>query len=129
MTETPQPPVQPAPVQPAPTLPAGTKGNGMATAGMILGIVCVATSWIWCFAWLSLGCGVVGLILSIIGRKKAQELGGIGAGKAKFGLICSVVGIAITVAVWIAVLAFLSGAKETWESTLQKAVEAYSEAQ
>ena len=110
MTETPQ---TPAPQEP-PQAPAGpgaaTPGkNGLALAGMILGIICVATSWIWCFIWGSVACGIVGLILSILGSKKAKETG-IGASKAKVGLICSIIGIIIAIVVFVVILAIAGAA-------------------
>jgi hypothetical protein len=99
-------------VPPAPQPPAvaPAKGNGLATGGLVLGIISVATCWIWCFIFISLGCGVIGLILSIIGLKKAKELGGAGAGAAKAGLICSIIGLVISVLVGaiVAVIAALA---------------------
>ena len=45
MTEAPQQPQAPQPVSQSPTQPVQPKqGNGIATAGMILGIISVATS-------------------------------------------------------------------------------------
>jgi len=124
MTETPPPPAPAAPQ--APVEPK--QGNGLATAGMILGIICVATSWIWCFLWASLACGVVGLVLSILGQKKARQLNGLGAGKAKAGIICSIVGIAIMILVWILILTVFATTAKTGFEEFQKAIESYNQA-
>jgi hypothetical protein len=47
---------------------------------------------------LPLGTGIAGLILSALGRRTAKA-NGVGAGKAKAGLILSIVGLAITIAI------------------------------
>jgi uncharacterized membrane protein len=88
MTQVPQ-------MQPA----APKQGNGLAVAGMILGIIALALFCIW---WLSIPSAIVGLILSILGSKKARETG-VGAGMAKAGTIMSI--IAIGLAILIVILA------------------------
>ncbi len=87
MTETPQPPVQ------APQMPQQKQSNGLAVAGMVLGIIGLVGLCIW---WLGLPCAIVGLILSILGKKKA-EVTGTGAGMAKAGMICSIIAICLAV--------------------------------
>ena len=89
---------------------------------MILGIISVATCWIWCFLWISIACGIVGLILSVIGKKKALETG-VGAGQAKAGLICSIIGLAISVVAIIIIFAVVAGSGPTIMEELQRATE------
>jgi hypothetical protein len=58
------------------------QGNGLATAGLVLGI---------------LPGGIIGLIVSIFGLTRANKLGGVGKGKAWAGIILSIIWIAIYV--------------------------------
>ena len=97
MTMTQAPPV--APMQPAPGAPK--QGNGMAVAGMVLGIVACALFCVW---YLSIPSAIVGLILSVLGGKRAKETG-TGAGMAKAGMILSI--IAIAAAILIIILAIV----------------------
>ena len=122
MTETPQPPAEAAPAQAA----GQPKGNGLAMGGMILGIISLALVWMWCLPFIPIIIGVVGLILSILGKKKAAQLNGLGAGKAKVGLICSILGIAAPIVIWILVLAFAAPATDKALQDFQKAMEQYS---
>jgi len=57
---------------------------------MVLGIIAILTS---CLPIVGLACGVVGLILSCIGMKKAAAVGGAGKGMAIAGLVCSIIGL------------------------------------
>lgn len=97
MTQSPQTPPPPVQYAPAPPKP----GNGLAVAGMVLGIVALVLFCIW---WLSLPCSIVGLILSGLGLKRSRETG-TGGGMAKAGLICSIIALALMIiAVIIAVI-------------------------
>ena len=62
--------------------------NGMATAGLVLGI---------------LPTGIIGLIFSILGLNRAKQLGGLGRTKALVGLILSIIWIIASIPVGIAV--------------------------
>jgi len=113
MTEVPTPPDSPQtppPATPAQQAPApaaapvagGPKqGNGIAVAGMILGIVACA---LFCIPYIALPCAIVGLILSIQGKKKSLVTG-TGAGMAKTGLILSIIALALAVLFAILLLA------------------------
>ncbi len=110
MTETP-PPAAPEPPAAGPSAPPPTapkkKTNGLAIAGLVLGIVAVALFCVWKIA---LPCAVVGVILSVLGLKKAKETGS-GAGMAKAGLVLGIVAIGLNILAMIflaaAVLALL----------------------
>jgi hypothetical protein len=81
---------------PGPLSPARNsreRQNSFATAGMVLGIVAVALSCVW---WLALPCAIVGLVLSILGRKKARVIG-VGSGRATAGLVLCIVALALDV--------------------------------
>ncbi len=82
--------------------PAAKPGNGLAVAGLILGIAGIV---LFCLWYLALPCAIVGLILSIMAKKKAQETGS-GAGMAKAGLILCVIALALDILIVILVLVF-----------------------
>ena len=104
MTEAPQPPATPAP-----TPPAASQGNGLAVAGMVLGIIGLAGG---CLYGIGLAPAIVGLILSIMGKKKAKQTG-VGGGMATAGIVCSVIALALAAVVLIGLIVGFSifGAK------------------
>ncbi len=87
-------PVPPPYGQPAyGPVPTAIPGKGAAVASMVLGIVSLVFCW-WLF-FLGLPCGVVGLILGIVGKKQmdaARQPSGMAVG----GLIMSIVGIVVS---------------------------------
>jgi hypothetical protein len=89
--EAPQPPMQP-------------QGNGMAVAGMVLGILTTA---LFFTSLIAVVLGILAIIFSIIGIKKARRVGR-GKGMAIAGLITGIVGmlLAILLVMAIAVPAF-----------------------
>lgn len=68
----------------------GNKTNGMAVAGLVLGIVSIVFCWV---PFLGVILGVVGLILSVMGRK--QCLPG-QTGMATAGLVLAIIGLCIS---------------------------------
>ena len=71
------------------------KTTGISIAGLVLGIIsllcgCLAFA-VSGLVWLGLICGIVGIILSVIGRKKDHS------GAALGGLITSIIGLVICV--------------------------------
>jgi hypothetical protein len=86
----PQPPGSYLPYPPPDAQQQQQPGNGMAVAGMVLGIVSVV------FFWLPIVGAVialVGLILSFAGMSRANSIGGKHKGLAIAGLVCSLVGL------------------------------------
>ncbi len=81
---------------PRAAVPPPGPGNGLATAGMILGILGLALCWIPFFGWIL---AVVGIVLGAIGWSKANK-GARGKGMAIAGVVCGVVGILAGVAVF-----------------------------
>jgi membrane-bound ClpP family serine protease len=71
--------------------------SGECVAGMVLGIVAVVVS-LFPFAGLI---GVIGLILSIVGMRKARRQGRSGYGMGVAGLVCSIVALIPTAFVLI----------------------------
>ncbi len=80
------------------SMPPAKQGNGLAVAGMVLGIIALG---LFCFWFVSIPCAIVGLILSLLGNKKAKETGA-GAGMAKAGMILGIIAIALAVLIVIA---------------------------
>ena len=69
------------------------QGNGLAIAGMILGILSLVSFWI---VFVSVPLGLVGFILSILGMGQAKTTG-TGKGMAVTGLVLSILGIVASV--------------------------------
>ncbi len=122
MTEAPPPPPETTPTAPA----AAPQGNGVATAGMVLGIIALATSWMFCAPYVPLVCGIVGLILGVVGSGKAKQLGGAGAGKAKVGIILSIIGVVIIVVILILVATVFAEVTKSLTDEIRKAQEMYN---
>ncbi|MBQ3215447.1 MAG: DUF4190 domain-containing protein [Oscillospiraceae bacterium] len=89
------PPVAPAYAPTTGYVPAAVSnpGKGVGIAAMILGILSLV---LWCYIWVSIPAGLVGLILGAIGIKKSKDAG-MGNGMAVAGLVTSIVGIALWV--------------------------------
>ncbi|MCD4823356.1 MAG: hypothetical protein K8S55_02010 [Phycisphaerae bacterium] len=97
----PAPAPAPAPVA-APVVAGGPKqGNGIAVAGMILGIIACA---LFCIPYIALPCAIVGLILSIQGKKKSLVTG-TGSGMAITGIILSIIALAVAALLIILIIA------------------------
>jgi hypothetical protein len=65
------------------------RGNpGMATAGMICGIVGIVLCW---FPFVGLIAGLLGIIFGAIGMSRAGRLGGLGRGAGVTGLVCGII--------------------------------------
>ena len=83
----------------------GDGGKGMAIASMILGIVSIVLCCIW---YISVTSAIVGIVLGILHNKKNGR-----CGMSTAGIVCSIIGIVITVALIIFVtvlgVAALSG--------------------
>ena len=92
MTQAPEP-QQPVAPQPQYQPPSQKQGNGLAIAGMVLGIIGLVGICIW---WLGLPCAIVGLILSCLGKKKSK-ITGTGGGMATAGIVTSVIALALAI--------------------------------
>lgn len=64
--------------------------NSNAVAGLVLGILSLTLSWIPYLGWLTLPAGIVGLILSVKGRKIEYR-----KGMATAGMVLSIIGLAL----------------------------------
>lgn len=77
------------------------QGNGMAVAGLVLGIIAVVLSWL---TWPSWILSILGIIFGALGISKANKIGGKGKGMAIAGLVCSIIAILISIIVLVLVV-------------------------
>lgn len=73
--------------------PQASGGNGLAVAGMVLGIIGLVTL---CFYGVGIVVSVVGLVLSILGLKKSKATG-VGGGMAVAGVVLNLIALALAV--------------------------------
>jgi len=99
MTEAPQ---APAPA-PAPGGPAPNPGKGLSIAGMVLGIIAIV---LMCWFYIAIPCAIVGLILSIMGKKKSAQAGA-PAGMAKAGLILCIIALAVDLIIGVLIVGIM----------------------
>jgi len=64
--------------------------NGIALAGMVLGILGIVLCWLALIGWVL---SALGIILGAIGWSKAGKLGGLRKGQGITGVVCGIVGI------------------------------------
>jgi len=110
--DTPPPPPGGAGVQALPQ-----QGNGLAVAGMVLGIVAMVMLCVW---YVSFPCAIIGLALSVLGLKRSRETGGAGSGMAKAGLILSI--IALSLAAIIIIMLLVGVALLPWQQMMEEAL-------
>lgn len=66
-----------------------SNANGLAVAGLVLGIVSLVFAFL--YTWIGLIAGIVGIILSVKGRVSVEK-----RGIATAGLVCSIIGTALS---------------------------------
>jgi hypothetical protein len=120
---TPPPPPPPPSMPPMP--PGGAASaptNGTATAALILGIVS--------FVCLGPIAGIVAMVLGFSAKKKAKEMGGIGAGQATAGIVLGAIGTVLwTIGMILFLVLGVWAANETEDASKEfnKAVEESNE--
>jgi hypothetical protein len=82
------------------TQPTQQQGNGLAVAGMVLGIISLPLICLWP---ISIPCAIVGLCLSVVGKNNAQKTNS-GEGMALAGLVLSCITLALLAALLISFL-------------------------
>jgi Domain of unknown function (DUF4190) len=97
--------MDPEPVPPEQTgaLPYAAKGNGMAVASFVTGLLGLVLSIIPILFYAGIVLDVVGIVLGAIGRSRAKEPGVPHRGLATAGLVMGVVGIIVFIT-WIALI-------------------------
>jgi hypothetical protein len=71
------------------------QGNGIAVAGMVLGILAIVFCWLWFIAGIL---GILGIIFGAIGISRANRVG-TGKGMAITGIVCGVLGMVLAVVI------------------------------
>ena len=92
---------QTAPVGPPPPQVAlGARHKGLCIAGMVLGIVSVV---LWCIPLVNAGTAATGLVLSIVGVRRAKGRGS-GRGIGIAGIVLSAIGLVLSVPqIWMVI--------------------------
>lgn len=100
-----------------------SNGKGLSVAGLVLGIFAAVFAWWGTIAYAALVCGIVGIVLSVKG-KKAAKAAGAPTGLATAGLVLAIIG---TVLAGIGVVActLCAAAEGAAELALDEALNAY----
>ena len=85
--------------------PGSYPGKGMSVAAMVLGILGMVIGWIPGLNWLGLPCAIVALVLGIIGRKKAKEVGAPTC-MATAGVVLGIISLTVVVLAILCVIVF-----------------------
>ena len=89
-------------------VPPQAQGNGMAVAGMVLGIISLVFFWGHIFCWIP---GILAIIFSALGLKKSKVVGK-GRGMAMAGLITSIIGIVLSIVFLIILILVIKDAND-----------------
>jgi hypothetical protein len=82
--------------------PAGTAQNGLALAGMITGIAGIVLDFL--IPIVGILAGAAGAVLGFMGRQRAVQMGGVGAGQATAGIVTGIIAVVLGI-IWIAFVA------------------------
>ena len=83
----------------------------MGIASLVLGIVSLVIAvFIPSIGWAGIIVGIVGIVLAILAKKKGE------AGVATAGLVCSIIGAALSLIMYIACIACVAGVKNAVDS-------------
>ena len=91
-------PTQPG-ADPYGTSPPAQQNNGMAIAALVCGILSLLAFWA-CFVGILLG--ILAVVFGFLGRSKAREMNGNGAGMALAGLITGGLGLLVSLVAFVA---------------------------
>jgi hypothetical protein len=122
MSHTEQPTHAPHTGQPAPVPAKGS--NGLATAGFVLGLLGLLSSWIPFLNVVGIMLGIIGVVLAAVGLAKSKKVNA-GKGLAIAGLVLGV--LAVLIAVLINAV-FVSAVDKAVKATTGTSVEAPSDA-
>ncbi len=86
----------------------------MAVASLVLGIISIVLAIFGAgYQWIGVLLGVAGIVLGVLGKKDPAQ-----AGLAKAGMICSIIGTALSLLLFIACAACLMGTAGALNSAL-----------
>ncbi len=82
--------------QPVVAVPKSSPGKGFGIASMVLGIVSLV---LFCVVYVAIPCAIVGIVLGAVSILKAKKVGA-SCGMGIAGLVCSIIALAILVAIF-----------------------------
>jgi hypothetical protein len=94
---------EPAPAEQTGATPEAARGNSMAIAGFVTGLLGLILSIIPILFYAGIVLDVVGIVLGAIGRSRAKEPGVPHRGLATAGLVMGIVGLIVFIT-WIALI-------------------------
>lgn len=80
------------------------RGRNMGPASLVLGIVSIVFSIVPGFQWIGVITGLIGTVLGALGRKDPEK-----AGLATAGMVCSIIGLTLSVILYLACVACAKG--------------------
>jgi hypothetical protein len=78
--------------------PPQQQGNGMAVAGLVLGILGAVLFFVPFIGWIL---AILGIIFGAVGNSKANKIGGKGKGMAIAGLVLGLIGLVVGVGLFV----------------------------
>ena len=94
---------EPGPPEQTGAVPYAAKGNGMAVAGFVTGLLGLVLSIIPILFYAGIVLDVAGIVLGAIGRSRAKEPGVPHRGLATAGIVLGIVGVIVFIT-WIALI-------------------------
>jgi hypothetical protein len=91
------------------------QGNGIAVAGMVLGILALVLCWV---MFVNFVLGVLGIVFGALGMAKAKRIGGKNRGLALAGLVTGILGIVAGVLVFVVVMSAFNDYLDKGKSSL-----------
>lgn len=85
--------------------PARTGRNGLGTAALVVGIISIVTCWVWYVGGVL---AILAIVFGMIGRQRAARGEATNRGGATAGLVTGIIGLVATIAVTIALVAFIN---------------------
>lgn len=82
--------------------------NGIGVAGGVCGIIAVVLCWIPFVDYISVVLGTLAIIFGALGVRHANASGGAGKGMAVTGIVCGIVGLAISLIFLLLIYAVIS---------------------
>lgn len=93
------------------------QGNGMAVAGLVLGILGLILCWIPFLGWIL---ALLGVIFGALGMGKAKKIGGKGNGMAIAGLVTGALGLLLGIVLFVLAMMAVKKVEREFERELER---------
>lgn len=93
------------------------QGNGMAVAGLVLGIIGLVLCWIPFLGWIL---ALLGVIFGALGMSKAKKIGGRGNGMAIAGLVTGALGLLVGIVLFVLAMMAVKEVEREFERDLRR---------